>query len=114
MIGAISEAENLTGVAHRTIAIEDVEIFYREAGNADCPTLLLLHGFPTSSAARLQAPSGGQLASPLLRPQKCGRFFRDKTMSHQFAEIMFADSVKAAQEQNGSRARLGRFAEPES
>jgi hypothetical protein len=35
-------------------------------------------------------------------------------MSHQFAEIMFADSVKAAQEQNGSRARLGRFAEPES
>jgi hypothetical protein len=35
-------------------------------------------------------------------------------MSHQFAEIMFADSVKAAQEQNGSRARLERFAEPES
>jgi hypothetical protein len=32
-------------------------------------------------------------------------------MSHQFAEIMFADSVKAAQEQNGSRARLERFAE---
>jgi hypothetical protein len=56
VIGAISEAENLTGVAHRTIAIEDVEIFYREAGNADCPTLLLLHGFPTSSAARLQVP----------------------------------------------------------
>ncbi len=32
-------------------------------------------------------------------------------MSHQFAEIMFTDSVKAAQEQNGSRARLERFAE---
>jgi pimeloyl-ACP methyl ester carboxylesterase len=26
-----------------------VEIFYREAGNPDHPTLLLLHGFPTSS-----------------------------------------------------------------
>src|SRR5438270_7777010 len=24
-------------------------IFYREAGNADAPALLLLHGFPTSS-----------------------------------------------------------------
>ena len=32
-------------------------------------------------------------------------------MSHQFAEIMFTDSVKAAQEQYGSRARLERFSE---
>jgi len=30
-------------------------------------------------------------------------------MSHQFAEIMFTDGVKAAQEQYGSRARLERF-----
>jgi hypothetical protein len=32
-------------------------------------------------------------------------------MSHQFAEIMFTDSVKAAQEKSGSRARLERFME---
>ncbi len=32
-------------------------------------------------------------------------------MSHQFAEIMFTDSVKAAQEKAGSRARLERFME---
>jgi len=32
-------------------------------------------------------------------------------MSHQFAEIMFTDSVKSAQEQYGSRARLERFSE---
>ena len=32
-------------------------------------------------------------------------------MSHQFAEIMFTDGVKAAQEDYGSRARLKRFAE---
>ncbi len=56
VIGAISKADNLTGVAHRTVAIEDVEIFYREAGNPDRPTLLLLHGFPISSTARLQVP----------------------------------------------------------
>ena len=30
-------------------------------------------------------------------------------MSHQFAEIMFTDGVKAAQEEYGSRARLERF-----
>ena len=49
VIGGISKADNLSGVAYRTVTIEDVEIFYREAGNPDHPTLLLLHGFPTSS-----------------------------------------------------------------
>jgi len=42
-------AENIPDVSYRTIAVEDVEIFYREAGNPDNPTILLLHGFPTSS-----------------------------------------------------------------
>ena len=32
-------------------------------------------------------------------------------MSHQFAEIMFTDSVKAAQQDYGSRTRLERFME---
>lgn len=34
---------------HRTIRIDGLDIFYREAGPADAPVLLLLHGFPTSS-----------------------------------------------------------------
>lgn len=34
---------------HRTIQIEGFDIFYREAGSPDAPTILLLHGFPTSS-----------------------------------------------------------------
>ena len=34
---------------YRTINIDGVDIFYREAGPKDAPTLLLLHGFPTSS-----------------------------------------------------------------
>jgi len=42
-------AENLPGVSYRTVTIEDVDIFYREAGNPSNPTILLLHGFPTSS-----------------------------------------------------------------
>ncbi|HEY1165573.1 MAG TPA: alpha/beta fold hydrolase, partial [Chitinophaga sp.] len=32
-----------------TIKINGVEIFYREAGNKKNPTLVLLHGYPTSS-----------------------------------------------------------------
>ncbi|MCL4169316.1 UNVERIFIED_CONTAM: hypothetical protein GTU68_046715 [Idotea baltica] len=38
-----------TQVHHRTIEIEGQSIFYREAGPVDAPTILLLHGFPTSS-----------------------------------------------------------------
>ena len=34
---------------HKTIEVNGVEIFYREAGPKDAPTILLLHGFPTSS-----------------------------------------------------------------
>lgn len=34
---------------HKTVDIEGLEIFYREAGSRDAPTILLLHGFPTSS-----------------------------------------------------------------
>ena len=36
-------------VKYQTVQIEGLDIFYREAGPADAPTLLLLHGFPTSS-----------------------------------------------------------------
>ncbi len=42
-------AEDVSAVAYRTVTIDDVDIFYREAGNPDNPTILLLHGFPTSS-----------------------------------------------------------------
>jgi pimeloyl-ACP methyl ester carboxylesterase len=38
-----------TKVRHRSIDVEGVRIFYREAGRRDAPTLLLLHGFPSSS-----------------------------------------------------------------
>ena len=36
-------------VLYRTVVVEDLNIFYREAGPKDAPTFLLLHGFPTSS-----------------------------------------------------------------
>ena len=33
----------------RTVTVGEHEVFYREAGDPDDPTLLLLHGFPSSS-----------------------------------------------------------------
>ncbi len=34
---------------YRHADVDGLKIFYREAGSKDSPTLLLLHGFPTSS-----------------------------------------------------------------
>src|ERR1700722_11712657 len=36
-------------VFYRSLSVDGVSIFYREAGRPDAPTLLLLHGFPSSS-----------------------------------------------------------------
>jgi pimeloyl-ACP methyl ester carboxylesterase len=36
-------------VRYRNVNSSGMKIFYREAGDRDAPTLLLLHGFPTSS-----------------------------------------------------------------
>lgn len=36
-------------VSYRTVKVEGLDIFYREAGPVDAPVVLLLHGFPTSS-----------------------------------------------------------------
>ena len=45
---------------YRTIEIDGLSIFYREAGAKDAPTLLLLHGFPSSS--RMYEPLLARLA----------------------------------------------------
>lgn len=36
-------------VSYRTVDVDGLSIFYREAGPRDAPTILLLHGFPSSS-----------------------------------------------------------------
>lgn len=40
---------NAFDTRYRTATIEGLEVFYREAGDPANPTLLLLHGFPSSS-----------------------------------------------------------------
>lgn len=36
-------------VSHNVVKIDGLDVFYREAGDRSKPTILLLHGFPTSS-----------------------------------------------------------------
>jgi pimeloyl-ACP methyl ester carboxylesterase len=40
---------DLTATRHRTVSVDGLDVFYREAGDPANPTLLLLHGLPTSS-----------------------------------------------------------------
>lgn len=42
--------EPMNDVRHNTVEIQGLSVFYREAGDPKNPTLVLLHGFPTSSA----------------------------------------------------------------
>ncbi len=46
---SISVHAATTPVLAKTIKINGLDIFYREAGPADAPVVLLLHGFPSSS-----------------------------------------------------------------
>ena len=39
----------MIAVHHRTASVDGHRIFYREAGPPEAPTVLLLHGYPTSS-----------------------------------------------------------------
>jgi pimeloyl-ACP methyl ester carboxylesterase len=92
-------------VSYRTVNIDGLSIFYREAGPKDGPTILLLHGFPSSS--RMFEPLFARLSDHyhLVAPDYPGFGHSDwpdpKTFAHTFdhyAEIMnhFAEAVGLA------------------
>ena len=43
------ESVSTAKVHYRTASVEGIDIAYREAGSPDAPSIVLLHGFPTSS-----------------------------------------------------------------
>jgi pimeloyl-ACP methyl ester carboxylesterase len=45
----VTDVPNIPLAGHHRIKVDGVHVFYREAGPADAPVILLLHGFPTSS-----------------------------------------------------------------
>ena len=46
---AAEAAQHQYQTMHKTVTVNGLEIFYREAGPTHAPTIILLHGFPTSS-----------------------------------------------------------------
>jgi hypothetical protein len=55
LVVAMAAAPFLTGIAkaravhYERVQVDGIDIFCREAGSPHAPTLLLLHGFPSSS-----------------------------------------------------------------
>lgn len=48
-LGVVTEMELAMSTRYKFQQVGEVDVFYREAGPADAPVLLLLHGFPTAS-----------------------------------------------------------------
>ena len=47
--GTMTDIPNIPLTSHHRVEADGIQVFYREAGPADAPVILLLHGFPTSS-----------------------------------------------------------------
>ncbi len=71
--------------SYRTVQIDGLSIFYREAGPKDAPTLLLLHGLPSSS--RMFGPLFARLSDRyhLVAPDYAGFGHSDWPDPKQFA-----------------------------
>jgi pimeloyl-ACP methyl ester carboxylesterase len=72
-------------VRYRTVMVDGVSIFYREAGRPDAPTILFLHGFPSSS--RMFDPLFARLSDRyhLIAPDYPGFGHSDAPSSKDFA-----------------------------
>jgi len=90
---AAKEATIQHPVFYRTIQVDGLSIFYREAGPKDAPTILLLHGLPSSS--RMFQPLLTRLADQyhLVAPDYPGFGHSDWPDPRQFAYTF--DSIAA-------------------
>ena len=110
-------------VFYRTLNVEGLEIFYREAGPRDAPAVLLLHGFPSSShmfrnlipmladkyhvvapsglGARLRSRSGHEFTMSNNADEakgimlRCGRWPSNGSVSHSAAGKMASPMTRA-------------------
>ena len=46
---SVENSPSVPTTTYRTVSVDELKVFYREAGNPKAPVVLLLHGFPTSS-----------------------------------------------------------------
>lgn len=74
----------MTTTRYTSITVDDIQLFYREAGRRDAPAVLLLHGFPSSS--RMWQPLMDRLADRyrLVAPDYPGFGHSDAPPADQF------------------------------
>ena len=91
---------------YRTIQIDGLSVFYREAGPKDAPTLLLLHGLPSSS--RMFEPLFARLSNRyhLVAPDYPGFGHSDWADPKKFAYTFdhYAEIMNHFTERSDSRA----------
>ena len=72
--------EIIITLTYRTASVDRLKVFYREAGDAKAPTVLLLHGFPTSSHMyRDLIPALADRYRPGAHPVSAGMELRDSS-----------------------------------
>jgi pimeloyl-ACP methyl ester carboxylesterase len=94
-------------VAYRTAKIDGLSIFYREAGPKDGPTILLLHGLPSSS--RMFEPLLTRLSDQfhLVAPDYPGFGHSDAPSTHVFAYTF--DNLAKVMDRFTEELKLNRF-----
>ncbi len=94
-------------VSYRTIDVDGLSIFYREAGPKDAPTILLLHGLPSSS--RMFEPLLHRLADRfhLIAPDYPGFGHSDAPDARSFAYTF--DHIAAVMEHFTAALGLARY-----
>lgn len=95
------------GVTFNTIDVQGLQIFYREAGPADAPVILFLHGFPSSSHMYRDILRDLAASYHVIAPDYPG-FGLSSCPSPETFEYSF-DNVASVMEQFIDRLGLNRF-----
>ena len=90
----------MQGTTYQSIDVNGHSVFYREAGSPDAPTLLLLHGFPSSS--RMYEPLFSRLADTchLVAPDYLG-FGHSDALPSAFTSIATASLCRITADPSG-------------
>jgi len=95
-------------VHYKSIEIDRISIFYREAGNPNLPTLLLLHGFPSSSHMYRDLIRDLGDRYHIIAPDYPGFGYSDMPARERFAYTF--DNLSAVMEKFIAALNLTRFA----
>jgi pimeloyl-ACP methyl ester carboxylesterase len=92
---------NVHKAKHRTIEVDGVKLFYREAGRRDAPGVLLLHGQPSSSYSFRDVISPLAEVARVVAPDLPGFGFTEAPDDYEFTFDAMARTIDAMAQQIG-------------